>query len=180
VEDIEEYITYSFPLSRSPSFWERVAFRMLVCKAHNESLYRIGPFWACESPESHIGASCWAVDFLAPNGVPVFASANGVVVAVKLDSREGGRDERFADMANFVVIDHGGEFSQYCHLAPAVRGIFRKGPVPFVGKMVRRGECIGHVGRTGWTTIDHLHFMVFRCDGSPKGFNSVRVRFSRY
>jgi len=157
VEDIEEYITYSFPLSRSPSFWERVAFRMLVCKAHNESLYRIGPFWACESPESHIGASCWAVDFLAPNGVPVFASANGVVVAVKLDSREGGRDERFADMANFVVIDHGGE-----------------------GKMVRRGECIGHVGRTGWTTIDHLHFMVFRCDGSPKGFNSVRVRFSRY
>ena len=51
-----------------------------------------------------------------------------------------------------VVIDHGfGYKTNYAHLSEA-----------FVveGMKIKRGECIGTVGRTGKATGDHLHYEV--------------------
>lgn len=170
-------IVYSFPLPHDLGFIGTKRLLTLVRSAGAEQLYQLGPFLACESPESHEGSSRWAIDFLVPDGTPVLAAADGTVVAIKLDSREWGPNKGFEDKANYIVIDHGGEFSQYCHLAPTKVQIFPKGLDIYVGKAVRRGECIGHVRKTGWTTIDHLHFMVFRRDANPDGFKSLRVSF---
>jgi murein DD-endopeptidase MepM/ murein hydrolase activator NlpD len=176
-ETIFGSIVYSFPLPYDLGFIGTKRLLTLVRNAGAEQLYQLGPFLACESPESHTGSSRWAIDFLVPDGTPVLAAADGTVVALKLDSKEWGSHSDFADKANYIVIDHGGEFSQYCHLAPAKVQIFPKGLDMYVGKVVRREECIGHVRKTGWTTIDHLHFMVFRRKESPDGFESVEVDF---
>lgn len=168
---------YDFPLPRQFGYWKRIQLWALMRRATSERIHRLGSFWVCESPESHVGASRWAIDFLVPDGTPVLAAADGCVVAVKDDSREWGASKDFSDKANYVVIDHGGEFSQYCHLAFPTKGVLRRSPQMYPGKSVKKGECIGHVGKTGWTTIDHLHFMVFRCAENPEGFESVRVIF---
>lgn len=52
----------------------------------------------------------------------------------------------------FVVIKHhDGFYSQHCHLKDAV---------VVAGQVVKEGDLIGHVGKTG-TEVCHLHFEVF-------------------
>lgn len=176
-EIISGKIVYSFPLPHKLGFLGTKKLLDLIKRSGGEQLYQLGPFVVCESPESHVGASRWAIDFLIPDGTPVLAAADGIVVAIKMDSREWGPTREFADKVNYIVIDHGGEFSQYCHLAPAKTLIFRRGLDMHLGKVVKRGECIGYAGKTGWTTIDHLHFMVFRRSEHPEGFESIRADF---
>ncbi|MGN0669623.1 MAG: M23 family metallopeptidase, partial [Oscillospiraceae bacterium] len=53
---------------------------------------------------------------------------------------------------NYIVVDHGGGVSTlYAHC----RKIF-----VYEGQQVTRGDVIGLVGCTGWSTGDHLHFEV--------------------
>lgn len=80
------------------------------------------------------------VDFAAPHGTRVIASADGVVVGA---GRRGG-------YGNAVEIRHGGAITTlYAHLSRiAVRS----------GARVRQGEPIGYVGATGYATGPHLHY----------------------
>ena len=84
------------------------------------------------------------IDLVAPAGTPVYAAADGVVVAAAPDGRYG----------NWVRIDHGGKLTTvYGHLMAFAPGIEP-------GETVVRGELIGFVGSTGRSTGAHLHFEV--------------------
>ena len=81
-------------------------------------------------------------DFGAYAGTPVYASNAGVVVMSGLYLVRG----------NLVVVDHGGGvFSLYGHLSD--RSVA-------VGDVVEKGELLGHVGSTGYSTGPHLHWEV--------------------
>ncbi|MCE1228193.1 MAG: M23 family metallopeptidase [Firmicutes bacterium] len=80
------------------------------------------------------------VDLTAPKGTDVYAAMDGVVI-------ESGRHK---DYGNFVVVDHGnGVTTLYGHH----NRNFAK-----AGDVVRRGQKIAEVGRTGRATGNHLHF----------------------
>lgn len=82
------------------------------------------------------------VDFAAPVGTPIVAAAGGVVVA----------SEYRADYGNMVDIDHGnGLKTRYAHASK----VFVK-----IGDIVKAGERIALIGRTGRATGAHLHFEV--------------------
>jgi hypothetical protein len=94
-------------------------------------------------------------------GVPVLASAAGVVFSV----RDGMDDVAVSDQAsrdrvsgrecgNGVVIRHAGQWeTQYCHL--------RKGSVRVhKGERVEEGRTIGFVGLSGKTEFPHIHLTV--------------------
>lgn len=104
--------------------------------------YRIDPVY--KTVKYHAG-----LDFSAPQGTPVYATANGVVhVAGNLGNGYG----------NHVVIHHGyGYETLYGHL-------FRVKARP--GSRVVRGEIIGWVGSTGKSTAPHCHYEVHK-NGRP-------------
>lgn len=80
------------------------------------------------------------IDYAAPAGTPVRATATGTVVLAE--------DHFFAGSS--VFIDHGGGLvSMYFHLASITVE---------PGREVARGEVIGTVGATGRATGPHLHF----------------------
>jgi len=82
------------------------------------------------------------VDYAAPVGTPVRATASGTVAFA-------GRKEGYG---NVIVLRHQGVFSTlYAHLsrvAPRLRN----------GSRVTQGDVIGYVGQTGWATGPHLHY----------------------
>ena len=96
----------------------------------------------------------YAVDFAMPEGTPVVAARDGVVVDVTLKYRTGGFDRSFLDMANTVTIAHeDGTIAEYAHLAPGT-------PLVQRGQRVRAGTLIAYSGNTGYSTAPHLHFVV--------------------
>lgn len=83
------------------------------------------------------------VDLRSPMGTPVRAAADGVVRISKMFRLHGGT----------VGIDHGqGVTTLYIHLS-ALKAA--------EGKRVRRGEIVGLVGSTGFSTGPHLHWAVY-------------------
>lgn len=92
------------------------------------------------------------LDVAAPCGRPVHATARGVVVARYYSGPYGNR----------VVIAHG--LRNGVGLATAYNHLSRFST--FRGQRVRRGDVIGYVGSTGYSTGCHLHFMVMR-NGRP-------------
>lgn len=84
----------------------------------------------------------WGVDFAAPSGTPVKASANG---KINFSGRKGG-------YGNAIVIDHSHQVTTlYAHLKKIATGI-----TP--GKSVKQGQVIGYVGSTGLASGPHLHY----------------------
>ncbi len=83
------------------------------------------------------------LDLAAPKGTPVIAPNNGRVTF----SMEG-----LLSPGNTVVIDHGmGLFTSYYHLNTIDVG---------KGDEVKKGDIIGTVGTTGFSTGPHLHYAV--------------------
>ena len=82
------------------------------------------------------------IDYAAPTGTRVKATADGVVEFV---GRRGG-------YGNVVVLRHQSKFTTwYGHLSGFARGV-RK------GSRIAQGEMIGYVGATGLATGPHLHY----------------------
>lgn len=87
-------------------------------------------------------------DFGVACGTPVKAAAGGTVVDRYFNTGYGNR----------VIIDHGGGIATtYNHLSDFAVS---------AGEQVGRGEVIGYVGSTGYSTGCHLHFMVLE-NGTP-------------
>lgn len=95
------------------------------------------------------------IDFAAPTGTPVVASAAGRVVRAGWGGGFG----------NLIVIDHGrGMQTRYAHLHRMnVRA----------GQQVSQGQVIGQVGSTGMSTGPHLHYEVWK-NGRPVDPRSAR------
>ena len=82
------------------------------------------------------------VDYGAPSGSPVLATAGG---RVNFLGGKGG-------YGNAIVLKHGGSYSTlYAHLSGYQRGLR-------VGAQVEQGQVIGYVGATGLATGPHLHY----------------------
>lgn len=102
------------------------------------------------------GENQFSIDWRMPQGTPVHAARDGMVVAFRADSNSGGPSERFGDKANYVTIRHSdGTYADYMHLQ--LNGVRVK-----LGEKVKTGQVIGLSGNTGFSTEPHLHFSVFR------------------
>lgn len=167
---IEELRKASIQLSKSPT------------QIPQHDLRQSGPVLTAASPQSHIGPFKTAIDFLIPDGTKVLAAQDGVIVELQEHSNEYGDGPEHRDKLNYITIQHDdGEYSQYCHLA---QWSARESDI-LVGSIVKTGQVIGLVGKTGWTDRDHLHFIVFRklrnseLDVNPLGFVGLRVGFEK-
>lgn len=96
-----------------------------------------------------------AVDFAVPEGTPVLAAREGIVLQVESDFAGTGLDrERYGGRANYVRILHAdGSMALYAHLKP-------EGVLVRVGQRVRQGQQVALSGNTGFSTAPHLHFVV--------------------
>jgi murein DD-endopeptidase MepM/ murein hydrolase activator NlpD len=104
--------------------------------------WRIDPF-------NGLNAFHEGMDFMAPEGTPIYAAAGGVVVYSAFHPQYG----------NMIEVDHGnGLISRYAH-ASALNAR--------IGDVVLRGQKIAEVGSTGRSTGAHLHFEV-RQWGAPQ------------
>lgn len=98
------------------------------------------------------------VDYSAPTGTPIRATATGRILSMGVNGGYG----------KCVVIRHGGSYSTlYGHLS-RYNASFR------VGSYVEQGQIIGYVGRTGLATGPHLHYE-FRVDGTHR--NPLTFKF---
>ena len=100
------------------------------------------------------------IDYAAPIGTPVKATADGAVVLAGSKSGYG----------KTIILRHGGRYSTvYAHLSRYARGIR-------AGRPVKQGQTIGYVGQTGLSTGPHLHYE-FRIDGVHR--NPLTVELPR-
>jgi murein DD-endopeptidase MepM/ murein hydrolase activator NlpD len=95
-----------------------------------------------QTRRAHLG-----VDYAAPTGTPAQTVGEGTV---EFAGVQGG-------YGNTVIVNHGGNHSTvYAHLSKIqVRQ----------GQAVSKGQVVGLVGSTGWSTGPHLHFE-FRVNGA--------------
>ena len=100
--------------------------------------YRIDPVY--KTVKLHPG-----LDFSAPAGTPIYATADGAIEVA------GNRGDGYG---NCVIINHGyGYKTLYGHMFRVkARG----------GQRVKRGEVIGYVGSTGKSTGPHCHYEVIK------------------
>ena len=82
----------------------------------------------------------FGVDMANVEGTPIHAPADAVVLLTDDFYLEGG----------FTLLDHGhGVFTHYMHQSKRLAN---------VGDAVKRGDTIGHIGKTGRATGPHLHW----------------------
>lgn len=97
--------------------------------------WRSGPIFG--GSEFHKG-----IDIGASGGAAIVAADNGVVLLSYYSSSFG----------NTVVVNHGsGIMTLYAHMSSRAVS---------AGQTVARGQTLGGVGSTGWSTGNHLHFQV--------------------
>lgn len=82
------------------------------------------------------------IDYAAPTGTPIMATADGIVQFRGWQNGYG----------NLVVLKHDAQYSSaYGHLSTFSKSLQQ-------GKRVRQGDVIGYVGATGMATGPHLHY----------------------
>lgn len=100
--------------------------------------YRIDPIY--KTRKAHLG-----LDFAAPSGTPIYATADGIVKFSGFSTNGYG---------NHVIINHGfGYETLYGHMVRVNAS---------QGQQVKRGQVIGYVGSTGKSTGPHLHYEVHK------------------
>ena len=96
-------------------------------------------------------------DFAAPEGTPIMASGDGVIIR-----------SRWCGGGGYCVkIKHNSTYSTvYAHLSKFASGIKE-------GVRVKQGRIIGFVGSTGMSTGPHLHYEVIK---NGKQINSQKLK----
>lgn len=92
----------------------------------------------------------YQIDYAAPTGTPVVATADGTLSAAGF---EGG-------WGNIVRLTHeNGYTTHYAHLSAFASGLVS-------GSQIVQGQIIGYVGSTGWSTGPHLDYGM-KLNGAP-------------
>ena len=129
---------------RSPIKWARVTSRFTSRRLH---------------PVRRVYAAHYGVDYAAPVGTPVQATADGVVVSAGWNGAAG----------RMVRLRHKNSYeTMYLHLSgfgPGVRARAR----------VKGGDVIGYVGSTGESTGPHVDYRILRGGGY---LNPLSARFA--
>ncbi len=96
-------------------------------------------------------------DFAAPEGTPIMASGDGVIIRAKWCGGGG----------NCIKIKHNSTYSTvYAHMSKFANGMRQ-------GRRVKQGQVIGYVGSTGKSTGPHLHYEVIE---NGKKINSQTLK----
>lgn len=96
------------------------------------------------------------IDIGAPTGTKVVAADDGQVIYTG----------SYGGYGKTVIIDHGGQVStQYSHLSNISVSN---------GTKVNKGDVVGLVGSTGWSTGPHLHFTVYKNGQHASPWNWLR------
>lgn len=136
------------------------------------------------------GVSHPGVDYAYVNGTPGYASADGVVIAVKKDEtrqwiantstdpfrRLDGKNRLLIteDYGNYIMIDHGDEHTTlYAHHRPY-------SALVNIGDKVKRGQKIFEIGSTGNSTGNHLHWEVRKNNKNINPFTVLDFDFDEY
>ncbi len=98
------------------------------------------------------------VDFAAPTGTPVVASADGKIIHIGWLGGYGKCIKISHKNGTFVTL--------YGHLSRFARGLKK-------GSSVKQGQVIGYVGATGLATGPHLHYTMYY-NGRP--INPLKIR----
>jgi murein DD-endopeptidase MepM/ murein hydrolase activator NlpD len=102
----------------------------------------MGGYGVRSDPFSGEGAMHTGVDISAPQGTPVHATADGIVLHAGWNGGYG----------RCVIVDHGNNYQTwYAHLS-------RMDVIE--GEEIRQGEVLGEVGTSGRSTGSHLHYEV--------------------
>jgi murein DD-endopeptidase MepM/ murein hydrolase activator NlpD len=119
---------------KSPIKWARITSRFSGHRLH---------------PISHVYTAHYGVDYAAPAGTPIQATADGVVISAGWNGGAG----------QMVRIRHKNNYeTMYFHLqgfAPGIRS----------GTRVKGGDVIGYVGSTGESTGPHVDYRILRGGG---------------
>jgi murein DD-endopeptidase MepM/ murein hydrolase activator NlpD len=120
---------------------------------------------------SHKGDERFAIDFGLPQGEPVLAAREGLVVLVRDGFDVGAPDSSLKLKANEIFVRHpDGTIGEYVHLQ-------RDSMKVTLGDTITAGQTLALSGNTGYTKGPHLHFMVFRAKDS-KSRESFPIRFT--
>ncbi len=134
----------------------------------DEVSYAVLQGWG--SPLSHTGREHYTIDFRMPEGTPVHAAREGVVIAVEQVNEHGCWSSHCARFANYVAIRHSdGTIGEYFHLQ-------KDGVLVAEGETVRRGQQIAFSGNTGYSNAPHLHFGVYTTTTDGRR-HSIDIRF---
>ena len=94
------------------------------------------------------------MDFKVKNGTRICAAREGLVIAAREDSDNGGLKSEHLSDGNHISIRHAdGSVAHYWHLQ-------KDGVVVNVGDSISTGQFIGLSGNTGYSAFPHLHFEV--------------------
>ncbi len=98
------------------------------------------------------------VDYGAPRGTPILATADGRITHI-------GRKNGYGKA---IILKHGHQYSTlYAHMSRYKKGLKS-------GGKVRQGDVIGYVGSTGLATGPHLHYE-FRINGTHRDPLTVKL-----
>jgi murein DD-endopeptidase MepM/ murein hydrolase activator NlpD len=138
---------------------DRVRTTPSICPLRGSDFVLTSPFGRRRSPftkefEVHPG-----LDLAAPVGTPVHATAEGVVTFA--GQYPMNRSAAWWRYGNLVIVENGDRFvTVFGHLQEV-----RVKP----GTRVLRGDSLGTVGNTGWSTNPHLHYEIRRRAAAVEG-----------
>ena len=108
------------------------------------------------------------VDFSMPEGTPVLAAREGIVVGSESRFNKSYSSPKYADRCNRIIIVHAdGEESVCVHLEWHSLKVK-------IGEFVKTGQLLGLSGQTGYATYPHLHFGVYDKNGK-----NIKIKFNK-
>lgn len=144
----KSFLIESNAISLYANIWDKTEFLAATPNIAPVKAWQSSTFGYRRNPVTGRVAFHKGLDFVAPRGTAVWATAEAVVSYVGYDLGYG----------KLVVLDHGyGVKSYYAHNSKITTK---------VGDKVKRWDIIAHVGNTGISTGSHLHYEI-RVNGIP-------------